>query len=81
MVGTETLTAGGSAITEAGTTFSLGPGDTQVVVGGTSTTELGSVVESAPPEFTGAAVKGAEPGGLRGVWMAIAFSALVVWLW
>jgi hypothetical protein len=65
-----TLGAGGSDITESGTTFSLEPEVTQVVAGGTSTTKLGSVIEpfvSAPPQYTGCAVNGVDLGGLRNV--------------
>jgi hypothetical protein len=82
VVGTQTLTAGGSAITVSGTTISLGPGGTAVVYGGTSTTHLGSVIQSfigAPPEYTGAAVKEVGLDGTRGAWMAV-FAALMFWV-
>jgi hypothetical protein len=72
-VGTQTLAAGGPAITVSGSTFSLGPGATSIVYGGTSTTNLGSVIQSfvgAPPQYTGAAVKGVAFDGLRAVWIA-----------
>ena len=78
LVGTGTLSAGGSDITESGTTFSLEPEVTQVVAAGTSTTKIGSVIEpfvSAPPQYTGGAVNGVDLGGLRNVWIAIAMSA------
>jgi hypothetical protein len=83
VVGTQTLTAGGSAITESGSSISLGAGATEVIYGGTSTTHLGSIIQSfmgAPAQYTGAAVKGVEDGILKGVCMAVVFSALMVWL-
>jgi hypothetical protein len=72
-VGTQTLAAGGPAITVSGSTISLGPGATAVVYSGTSTTNLGSVIQSfvgAPPQYTGAAVKGVALDGLRALWIA-----------
>lgn len=72
-MGTQTLAAGGPAITVSGSTISLGPGATAVVYSGTSTTNLGSVIQSfvgAPPQYTGAAVKGVALCGLRVVWIA-----------
>jgi hypothetical protein len=82
IVGTQTLTAGGSALTVSGSTISLGPETTEVIYGGTSTTHLGSIIQSfvgAPPQYTGAAVKGAELGGSRFAWMAVLF-AVLAWM-
>ena len=83
MVGTQTLTPGGSPITTFGTTVSLGLGVTEVIVDGTSTTKLGNTVKSsvgstvgAPPQYTGGAVKLGEPRGTTGVWMVV-FAALL----
>jgi large exoprotein involved in heme utilization and adhesion len=79
-VGTQNLTAGGPAITVSGSTISLGPGVTAIVYGGSSTTNLGSVIQSfigAPPQYTGAAVKGVALGELRVMWM-VGLVALMV---
>jgi uncharacterized Zn-binding protein involved in type VI secretion len=73
VLGSQTLTAGGSAITVSGSTISLGPEATAIVYSGSSTTNLGSVIQSsvgAPPQYTGAAVKGVALGRLRVLWIA-----------
>lgn len=86
VIRTQTLTAGGLAITISGKTISLATGATEIIYGGTSTTHLGSVIQSsksvttAPAQYTSGADRVVEMGMARAVCIAVAFSALIAWL-
>jgi len=47
VIGTQTLAASGPAITVSGTTISLAPEATEIIYEGTSTTRLGSSIQSS----------------------------------
>jgi hypothetical protein len=76
VIGRQTLVPGGSPITVSGTVISLGPGGTVVVIGGSTSTALGSIIASVfsgtttsgttasstsvPVQYTGGVSKGVE---------------------
>jgi hypothetical protein len=82
VIGTQILTAGGSATTISGTTLLLGVGETEVVYSESSTTHLGSIMQSfiAPAQYAGGASKGIETGFWRAVRIAVVLSTLMIWV-
>jgi hypothetical protein len=95
VIGTQTLTPGGPAITVSGTPISLAPSATAIVVGG-STTALGSVIiptftnnggdatgtatASTSAYYTGEASRDIELLIERSMFIALWLSAFMAWL-
>ncbi|KAH8672859.1 hypothetical protein BGZ60DRAFT_405728 [Tricladium varicosporioides] len=91
VIGTQTLTPGGSAVTISGTPISIGPGMTQGVVGGT-TTSLRVIIDSflttanapsntpTPAQYTGGVDQGIRGFSTRRAFAGLVMSLFMMWL-